>query len=169
VVCDGRLLPLVEYAKLIFILFLKILSNAYSLVSLPGLPQLSPTYNARTRESKNWLREVFSHRFPRARVMLFQYEMPRLDQTYPDWSHILAKAVDLLYALDERRADPRYRDLPLIFLCHSFGGLILKRASSRSYASILANLACFTGATNCARSESAMAAALQTDTRRRLH
>ena len=72
------------------------------LISLPGLPQLQPSY--KPRDERKWLRDVLSHQFPAARILTYQYDFgkPRTDVC---WTKILDEGLDLLYDLVHRRKE----------------------------------------------------------------
>ncbi|KAK4443298.1 protein SERAC1 [Podospora aff. communis PSN243] len=94
------------------------------IVSIPSLPQLLPSYQP--RDETKWIQEVFPHQFPTARVLLFRYD--RLKQpTDVSWLQILRHGTTLLYQLVHRRAREEEIDRPLVFICHSFGGMVLKQ------------------------------------------
>jgi len=121
---------------------------------MPGLPKIYPEGDNYTvpQKDRTMLREAFSHRFPRARVMPFKYHIPREDQktsTPLTWEKILDLGVDLLYAILAKR-EPRtaYERIPIIFVCHSFGGLILKKVVMPSKTVIWNPKADFLGAAN---------------------
>ncbi len=44
-----------------------------------------------------------------------------------DWTNITDRANDLLYSLTHRREEQDQSQRPIMFICHSFGGLILKK------------------------------------------
>ncbi|KAI1500561.1 hypothetical protein F5X99DRAFT_385826 [Biscogniauxia marginata] len=93
------------------------------IVSIPGLPTLNPHYELKNHNT--WLREVLSHQIPRARIMAFQYDFAK-GNSNPSWRDLLAHVDKLLYALIHRRENAESR--PLVFVCYSFGAVILKKA-----------------------------------------
>ena len=97
----------------------------HSIVSIPSLPQLLPSYQP--RDEASWIRDVFSHQFPTARVMVFHYDFAK-SPTDVCWRQILREGTTLLYGLIHRRSHPREMNRPLVFICHSFGGMVLKQA-----------------------------------------
>lgn len=97
----------------------------HSIVSIPGLPSLSPKY--KQKDHSPWLREVLGHQIPRARIMAFQYEYGK-NSVVSSWQELLDQSASLLYALSYRREGFELR--PIVFVCHSFGALILKGVSS---------------------------------------
>ncbi|KAK0730143.1 hypothetical protein B0H67DRAFT_560920 [Lasiosphaeris hirsuta] len=95
------------------------------IVSIPSLPQLLPHYQP--RDETSWIREVFSHHFPTARVLLFRYDFAR-SPTDVSWLQILRQGTTLLYGLVHQRSQTNEMNRPLVFICHSFGGMVLKQA-----------------------------------------
>ncbi|KXX77252.1 Protein SERAC1 [Madurella mycetomatis] len=95
------------------------------IVSIPSLPQLLPSYQP--RDETSWIRDVFSHQFPTARVLLFRYDFAK-SPTDVSWLQILREGTTLLYELIHQRSHPKEMNRPLVFICHSFGGMVLKQA-----------------------------------------
>ncbi|KAI1391821.1 uncharacterized protein F4822DRAFT_106017 [Hypoxylon trugodes] len=101
---------------------------ALDIVSIPALPTLAPQYKPRVHNQ--WLRQVLSHQIPHARIMAFQYGLTREESDGKDgissWKMLLEHAIALLLGLTMRREGVEQR--PIIFVCHSFGAFILKKA-----------------------------------------
>ncbi|KAI1390113.1 uncharacterized protein F4822DRAFT_224746 [Hypoxylon trugodes] len=97
------------------------------IVAVHGLNPLDKQAHAEatwTTESKLWLRDFLPTQAPDARILLFGYNSNVVFQTAA--SGVREQAENLLSQLDElRRGDPHR---PLIFICHSLGGIIVKRA-----------------------------------------
>ena len=72
------------------------------LVSLPGLPQLLPSY--KPRDDRKWLSDVLSHQFPVARILSYHYDFGK-PSVPVCWTKILDEGVDLLYKLIHRRRE----------------------------------------------------------------
>ncbi|KAH8203220.1 hypothetical protein TruAng_002625 [Truncatella angustata] len=101
-------------------------SPTVDIVSIPSLPQLLPSYQPRDQAS--WIRDVFTHQFPTARVILFHYDFAKPPAADACWLQILREGTTLLYGLIHQRSRPTEVNRPLVFLCHSFGGMVLKQA-----------------------------------------
>ncbi|KAK0621967.1 hypothetical protein B0T17DRAFT_307871 [Bombardia bombarda] len=84
----------------------------------------NPAEHTWTAEGKLWLRDYLPQTAPNARVLLAGYNSnAALGTTTLD---IRGQANNLLNRLDAmRKEDP---DRPLIFICHSMGGLVVKQA-----------------------------------------
>lgn len=54
-----------------------------------------------------------------------QYDFAKDLSNDPSWRDVLEKAQGLLYAMVHRREDVETR--PIVWICHSFGALILKK------------------------------------------
>ncbi|KAF9252092.1 hypothetical protein DTO013E5_886 [Penicillium roqueforti] len=93
------------------------------LVSIPGLPTIHPTY--KLKDHTKWLREVLSHQVPQARIMAFQYDFAK-DSMEVSWAELFRNVEYLLYSLVHRREGTE--DRPVLFICYSFGAIILKKA-----------------------------------------
>ena len=85
--------------------------GSLSLVSLPGLPQLLPSY--KPRDDRKWLMEVLSHQFPTARILSYQYDFAKPPRTEACWSKFFVEGEYLLYALVHRRKEAAEIDRPI--------------------------------------------------------
>ncbi|KAF5706319.1 tetratricopeptide repeat domain-containing protein [Fusarium mundagurra] len=117
------------------------------IVSIPALPTLSPQY--KPREHNQWLRQVLSHQIPRARIMTFEYGFTTQGdhdtETISSWQMLLEQAIALVMGLTMRREGVEHR--PIVFVCHSFGAFILKKAliiakEQHQFRHILENTSC---------------------------
>lgn len=80
------------------------------LISLPGLPQLHPSY--KPRDERRWLNEVLSHQFPAARILTYQYHFGK-PKTEVCWTKILDEGLLLLYDLLHQRSQPDEMNRPI--------------------------------------------------------
>lgn len=80
------------------------------LISLPGLPQLHPSY--KPRDERKWLSEVLSYQFPAARILSYQYDFAK-PKTEVCWTKILDEGVNLLYDLIHERQEEIEVDRPI--------------------------------------------------------
>lgn len=102
-----------------------------SIVAVHGLSPLKDpnhaedTWTAKASR-KMWLRDFLPHKIPNARIMLFGYNSNAAFSTsaagVQDQAEVLFSRL-----IRERRSAP---DRPLIFICHSLGGLIVKRVGN---------------------------------------
>ncbi|KAI0846312.1 hypothetical protein F5Y00DRAFT_244189 [Daldinia vernicosa] len=97
------------------------------IVAVHGLNPLDKPSHAEatwTAGNKLWLRDFLPKRVPSARVLLFGYNSNVAFQTAA--AGVREQAENLLNQLEAARVmDP---DRPLMFICHSLGGIIVKRA-----------------------------------------
>ncbi|EXM20712.1 Alpha/Beta hydrolase fold [Fusarium oxysporum f. sp. vasinfectum] len=115
--------------------FLEVLFEGESpeidIVAVHGLNPLDRPNQARTTWTTGgrlWLKDFLPDRIPRSRVMLFGYNSNVAFGT--STAGLTEQADNLLNRLSSNRAD--VPDRPVIFVCHSLGGLVVKRALSTS-------------------------------------
>ncbi|KAI1372216.1 hypothetical protein F4677DRAFT_433331 [Hypoxylon crocopeplum] len=111
--------------------FLKVLveplESSVDIVAVHGLNPLDKQSHAEatwTAGEKLWLRDFLPKRVPNARILLFGYNSNVAFQTAT--AGVREQAENLLNRLEESRNMNPSR--PLMFLCHSLGGIIVKRA-----------------------------------------
>ena len=77
-----------------------------------------------------WLRDYLPRQIPKARILTYGYDSQLMPQTSRQWTHqtFLAHAEELLQDLTRLRNIPGPEIRPLIFICHSLGGLLVKKA-----------------------------------------
>ncbi|KAH6895556.1 ankyrin repeat-containing domain protein [Thelonectria olida] len=73
-----------------------------------------------------WLRDSLPDHIPNARIMTFGYDSALRNSK--SRMTVFDFAQDLLERLLAERKDPTERERPLIFLCHSLGGIVAKQA-----------------------------------------
>ncbi|KAI1075136.1 hypothetical protein F5B20DRAFT_595294 [Whalleya microplaca] len=111
--------------------FLKVLVNppnpTVDIVAVHGLNPLGNPLHAEstwTSEGKLWLRDFLPNRIPSARILLFGYNSNVAFQA--STAGITEQAENLLNHVQAARTmDP---NRPLVFICHSLGGIVVKRA-----------------------------------------
>ncbi|KAK0102667.1 hypothetical protein ONS95_006270 [Cadophora gregata] len=85
--------------------------------------------------------DIISTALSRPRILTFNYNIP-LDDRF-SWQTLFIEASCLLESLHEICMESETNDRPLIFICHSLGGIILKQAlsvanqQSRKYVGVL--------------------------------
>ncbi|KAI0121807.1 hypothetical protein F4814DRAFT_406604 [Daldinia grandis] len=111
--------------------FLKILVDplepTIDIVAVHGLNPLDKALHAEltwTAGDRMWLKDFLPKRVPNARILLFGYNANVAFQTAA--AGVREQAENLLNQLEAARAT--YNDRPLMFICHSLGGIIVKRA-----------------------------------------
>ncbi|KAH7261549.1 hypothetical protein BKA59DRAFT_409635, partial [Fusarium tricinctum] len=73
-----------------------------------------------------WLRDFLPHQIPRCRILTYGYESVRkLSGSVTGINDI---AADLLERLNAERTSEQEKTRPIIFICHSLGGIIFKKA-----------------------------------------
>ena len=99
-------------------------AKAVDVVAVHGLQ--GDAYKTWTHENHTlWLRDMLPAEVPSARIMTFGYESAVAFSN--SVSGIRDKALDLLNRLSAKRNDDTHRR-PIVFICHSLGGIIVKRA-----------------------------------------
>jgi len=87
-----------------------------------------------TKDNKMWLRDFLPDDFPRARILAFVYPSEAFNN--PDFVGLRALGGSLLRSLiKDREKLYSKRKRPLIFIGHSFGGLVIKEALALSQVS----------------------------------
>ncbi|KAI0400737.1 hypothetical protein F4802DRAFT_583836 [Xylaria palmicola] len=111
--------------------FLRVLSDPadanIDVIAVHGLNPLNKQFHAESTWTSNgnlWLRDFLPKRVPRARICLFGYNSNVAFGSSA--AGVREQGENLLNHLDQARAENPSR--PLIFICHSLGGLIVKRA-----------------------------------------
>ncbi|KAI4601048.1 Serine active site containing protein 1 [Pestalotiopsis sp. 9143b] len=110
--------------------FLRVLTQPgqpdVDIVAVHGLDPLGRKLHAEatwTAGNALWLQDFLPQRLPNARILLFDYNANVAFQT--STAGVLEQAESLLNQLEIARA--AQTDRPLIFICHSLGGILVKR------------------------------------------
>ncbi|KAI0450502.1 hypothetical protein F5B21DRAFT_508143 [Xylaria acuta] len=81
-----------------------------------------------------WMRDLFPHDKYKARLLLYEYDADRLIAPGgPDVNGVFDEAVSLANHLIANREMQQADQRPIIFVCHEFGGLLVKRALAYSH------------------------------------
>lgn len=83
------------------------------------------------RSKKLWLRDFLPNRIPKARIMIFGYDANVALGSGTDG--VCEQATNLYQRLYYERQEAPNR--PLIFICHSLGGLVVKRVGLNTFPS----------------------------------
>lgn len=76
-----------------------------------------------------WLRDLYAHRSNKSRILLFDYTASALaSHANGSVDGLLRIASNLVAELCAQRPNSRAQRRPIIFICHGFGGLVVKRA-----------------------------------------
>lgn len=97
----------------------------FSIVAVHGLG--GDAFNTWTASNgKLWLRDFLPKQIPTARIMTFGYDsswfLSKSVMGIPDF------ASDLLFRLKSHRRTIQQQSRPIVFICHSLGGIIVKKA-----------------------------------------
>lgn len=98
-----------------------------SIVAVHGLNPTNTEFHAEatwTDGDKLWLKDFLPAQLPNARILLFGYNSNVAFET--SISGVRENAVNLLNRLVNKRANTEER--PIIFVAHSLGGIVVKRA-----------------------------------------
>jgi hypothetical protein len=119
----GTNAPLRPTADIIFV---------HGLGSLPDSTWHKPLPGQKTKypEGVHWVRDLLPSDIPDARLMFFNYD----STVYNDAPQKSLRTIgdELLLALEHSKADASawQQEIPIIFVCHSFGGLVVKEVMS---------------------------------------
>ena len=106
----------------------------YSIIFVHGL--FDNSIQSLTEETTNvlWLRDLFLPQAPFSRVLLYDYDRRYLLQPgNGDADPLLSLATNFVAELVAVRATDQAYRRPIVFVCHGFGGLLLKRALAWSH------------------------------------
>jgi len=98
-----------------------------SIVAIHGLNgHPFTTWTDKHHQNHLWLRDSLPNHVPNCRVMTFGYDSALLFSQSE--MKLVDFAQDLLTRLHHAREDPVERKRPLVFICHSLGGIVAKLA-----------------------------------------
>lgn len=111
-------------------------ADEHSVVALHGLFEDAQTTWTDSKTGILWLRDLFPSTKLRARVLLYQYDAGSLvSNSAASGDRILPYASTFLAQLEADRSLRNAAERPIVFVCHGFGGILLKRALIMSNAS----------------------------------
>ena len=79
-----------------------------------------------------WLRDLFPHRVYKARILSYEYDAETLATPGCSATGIYDESVHLVRELIADRVIQKAYRRPIIFICHGFGGILVKRALAYS-------------------------------------
>ncbi|KAJ3579478.1 hypothetical protein NPX13_g1087 [Xylaria arbuscula] len=81
-----------------------------------------------------WMKDLFPYKKYKARILSYEYDTDRLVAPGgPGMNGVFDEAVSLVNHLIASRELDQAEQRPMIFVCHEFGGLLVKRALAYSY------------------------------------
>ena len=99
--------------------------DVVALHGLNGHYRKTWTTNSASGEGKNWLEDFLPEQIPNARIMSYGYNSTvQFSKSVAD---IGTFAEQLLHSLIAKRRSESERVRPVIFICHSLGGLVFKQ------------------------------------------
>ncbi|KAL9596044.1 MAG: hypothetical protein Q9219_006060 [cf. Caloplaca sp. 3 TL-2023] len=108
-------------------------------ISEPRLTSDASTLDTLTEASTGivWIRDLFLPHSPRSRILTYDYDRHSLLRPGTGIvDPLLSLATTFLGELVAERALAAAFNRPIVFLCHGFGGLLLKRALALSYSKL---------------------------------
>jgi len=107
-------------------------SNVVDIVALHGLNgHYYDTWSGKRQNSNlkyNWLESELRIQIPNARIMSYGYDSAIFSKSIAD---VTTFADQLLEALMGFRSSSTERNRPLVFICHSLGGIVFKKVGLR--------------------------------------
>lgn len=101
------------------------------------------TLDPKAGKSKSWLKELLGKDIPNARIMTYGYISDGVNYRYLLRNVLYGRALDLVTELGAKRLRDNTNRRPVVFIAHSLGGWIVKRAliiSSESTESVLKDI-----------------------------
>jgi hypothetical protein len=90
-------------------------------VCIPSLPPLQPAIHKSTGTALLGDTSLLRHRYPALRLTAWEYEFGH------DWTALIDSSIDLLYELKRLRGSRTRATVPLFFIAHGVGSLLLKK------------------------------------------
>ncbi|KAI9664019.1 MAG: hypothetical protein M1821_007510 [Bathelium mastoideum] len=100
-----------------------------SIVIVPGAWIEYPS--EQFRKNCSWIKPLAASTTSDIRVFLFTYQLNIDDSSL--WRQLLGQSSAVLDSLEQYRREPGYEQRPLLFICHSLGGLIIKKALTSAH------------------------------------
>lgn len=109
------------------------LSSLASIIAIHGLYESGHETWTDGKSNTIWLRDLFPCQKYQVRILTYQYDAQRLMAPGgPATSGIYDESVRLVMELVAERLMQKATERPIIFICHGFGGLLVKRALAYS-------------------------------------